>query len=74
MEEDDAIHMSNHKGPGLEIGDSWHVLDDSDESEAVSIASAASYQQKDTSSRAAKGGGLGAIVEDSDWDEAEVLD
>jgi structure-specific endonuclease subunit SLX1 len=54
------------------MGDSWHVVDDSD-SDTGSITSTTS-QTLIPPSYKAKLGGLGTVIEDSDWDDAEIVD
>lgn len=66
---------SQQTDPGL--GDSWHIPDDLDFSDAESVVSAAATSsQLDViaASRIAKVPTITRIVEDSDWDEAEILD
>lgn len=60
--------------PALEKGDDWHAVDDS-ESDTGSVTSNAS-QSKPQPTKATKKPRkqLPIVIEDSDWDDAEVLD
>jgi structure-specific endonuclease subunit SLX1 len=73
MEELKMLQKFNPTGSKMDMGDSWHVIDASDDSDTQSIASIASRTKKDTSYKT-NPGGLVTVVEDSDWDDAEILD
>lgn len=55
------------------MGDSWHVIEDSEDSDTGSITSISSQRTMVTPIRASKTV-LRTVIEDSDWDDAEVLD
>jgi structure-specific endonuclease subunit SLX1 len=57
----------------MDMGDTWHDIDDSDDSDAPPVASAASQSTK-AASGTSKTRALGTVIEDSDWDDALVLD
>jgi len=57
-----------------ETCDSWHIIDDTDESDTGSIVSNYSHTKKVAPYQASKAGGLGTAVEDSGWHDAEILD
>jgi structure-specific endonuclease subunit SLX1 len=62
---------------GAPSGDSWHIISDSEASDAESIASSSSCSENPTlaaTRRSKPAPALRKIVEDSDWDEAEILD
>jgi len=78
-EEDDEItdelerlQEFNHLGSTLDMGDGWHTIDDSD-SDTGSITSTESQARKRMSHPTSRAN-LGTVIEDSDWDDAEVLD
>lgn len=54
--------------------DEWHEIDDSDDSDTRSINSRTSVPSKPAGTQAKKAARLDAIIEDSDWDDAEILD
>jgi structure-specific endonuclease subunit SLX1 len=54
-------------------GDDWHAIDDTEDSDTGSITSNASQAKKETSYQA-KDAGLATVIEDSDWDDSEILD
>ena len=59
----------------MDLGDTWHEHDDSEDSDTGSIASNVSIARKGGSSyQASKAAGLPMVIEDSDWDDAEFLD
>ena len=59
-----------------DIGDRWHDIDKSEDSDASSVASTTSQSKKAASgsSKSGKTGTLATVIEDSDWDDALVLD
>ena len=62
---------------GAAPGDSWNIVNDSDASDTESVASNASQSKKPKRAPAKKPKSqptLRKIVEDSDWDEAQILD
>ncbi|KAL2063054.1 hypothetical protein VTL71DRAFT_6126 [Oculimacula yallundae] len=80
---DDHVEIGNGKGKGrgradAEMGDTWNVLSDSSDSDAESVTStiSISQSQKGTSKsyQASQGGKLKTVIEDSDWDDADVID
>lgn len=73
-EEDEAVEDFIPGPKGMVARDDWHIIDDSEGSEAESIASNASLAKTTLSHHANKSGGLGTVIEDSDWDDVEVLD
>ncbi|KAI9047222.1 hypothetical protein LZ554_008676 [Drepanopeziza brunnea f. sp. 'monogermtubi'] len=66
--------------PDTEMGDTWHEVDDSEESDTGSIAShisqgqSQSQSQKPTSYQATQAGTLRTVIEDSDWDDADIIE
>jgi structure-specific endonuclease subunit SLX1 len=72
-EEDEVMEDFLPGTQGIIAGDDWHIIDDSAGSDAESIASNASLA-KTALYHASKSGGLGTVIEDSDWDDLEVLD
>ncbi len=61
--------------PESEINDldTWHEISDSD-SDAVSVISTASRVDKNKILHTSRSPTLGILIEDSDWDDVEVLD
>lgn len=59
-----------------DIGDRWYTIDNSEDSDANSVASTASQSKKAVSGsgKTGKTGTLATVIEDSDWDDALVLD
>ncbi|KAG0646428.1 Structure-specific endonuclease subunit slx1 [Hyphodiscus hymeniophilus] len=71
----------NPTGAQIDMGDRWHDFEDSDDTDAGSVTSAASQskpnrKRKESRSESApsKAVILDAVIEDSDWDDALVLD
>jgi structure-specific endonuclease subunit SLX1 len=74
-EEIEKLNELSSSGKGMDLGDTWHEHDDSEDSDTGSIVSNVSIAKKGGSSyQAIKAAGLPMVVEDSDWDDAEVLD
>jgi structure-specific endonuclease subunit SLX1 len=74
-EEIEQLNELSPSGKGMDLGDTWHEHDDSEDSDTASIVSNVSIAKKGGSSyQASKAAGLPMIIEDSDWDDAEVLD
>lgn len=63
----------NPAGSKMDMGDSWNAIDDTDDSDAESTTSTGSRKKKITSQHASKPA-FRTVIEDSDWDDAEVLD
>jgi structure-specific endonuclease subunit SLX1 len=71
----EQLNELNPGGKGMDLGDTWHEHDDSEDSDTGSIVSNVSIAKKGGSSyQASKAAGLPMVIEDSDWDDAEVLD
>jgi len=71
------IEMLRENGLGkisADVGDTWHEIDASDDSDTGSIISNASKTKPATSYKGIQAIGLGTVIEDSDWDDAEMLD
>jgi structure-specific endonuclease subunit SLX1 len=74
-EEMEQLKGFGPSGKVMDLGDTWHELDDSEDSDAGSIVSNTSLTKKGgTSYQASKATGLPMVIEDSDWDDAEILD
>jgi structure-specific endonuclease subunit SLX1 len=79
-EEIKRLREFNPTGARMDMGDSWHAIDDSDETDAGSVVNTASpsktsnKQGKKVASRTSKAINLDPVIEDSDWDDALVLD
>ncbi|TVY26925.1 Structure-specific endonuclease subunit slx1 [Lachnellula hyalina] len=73
--EDDEDEIMEEFVPGTQgmVADYWRAIDDTDGSDAESITSNISLA-KTTSLHASKPGALGTVIEDSDWDDMDVLD
>jgi structure-specific endonuclease subunit SLX1 len=76
---DEDIDMKDFATQSKEAppGDSWHIANETDASDAESVASTSSLSKKKKPSPTRKSRPAPArrqIVEDSDWDEAEILD
>jgi structure-specific endonuclease subunit SLX1 len=56
------------------MSDGWQVISDSEESDTGSITSNASQAKESTIKGASKPAMLPIVIEDSDWDDAQVLD
>jgi structure-specific endonuclease subunit SLX1 len=67
------IEALNPAGGRMDMGDSWNAIDDTDNSDAESTTSTGSRKKKVTSRQACKPA-LRTVIEDSDWDDAEILD
>lgn len=65
-EDEDEDEVMEGFVPGLQgvVGDDWHAIDDSGDSDAESISSTVSRSK--TTHHAGKAGSLGVVVEDSD--------
>lgn len=87
LDELERLHELNPKGDlDLDMGDSWASLSDSDLSDSESVASSSSRSQtkgkkkktglakKASPKEKKKKKALPAVIEDSDWDDAIVLD
>jgi structure-specific endonuclease subunit SLX1 len=70
--EDEVMEDFAPETQGMVAAEDWHAIDDSDGSDAESVTSNVSLAE--TSYRASKPGSLGTVIEDSDWDDMEVLD
>jgi structure-specific endonuclease subunit SLX1 len=71
-EEIKRLHELNPTASKTDMGDTWHDVHDSEDSDADSVVSTASQSKKATVST--KAGTLPTVIEDSDWDDALVLD
>lgn len=60
-------------GTGKEIGDTWHAVDDSEDSDAGSVMSGGGEGRNEGAWKAS-GGMLPVVIEDSDWDDAELIE
>lgn len=76
LEDEDADLVDIATKDDSPDGDNWNIIEEYDASDAESVTSMASNlsQKNGASSRTHKGAALGRIIEDSDWDEAEMLD
>ncbi|CZS89939.1 related to Structure-specific endonuclease subunit SLX1 [Rhynchosporium graminicola] len=75
----ERVEIGKGKGKGradAEMGDTWNALSDSEDSDAGSVTSTISQSQKgiSISYQASQGGKLKTVIEDSDWDDADVID
>ncbi|KAH7323791.1 hypothetical protein BKA65DRAFT_511479 [Rhexocercosporidium sp. MPI-PUGE-AT-0058] len=77
-EEADVRKLSKGKGKGradIGMGDTWDALSDSSDSDTGSITSNISQSQKGTSYQTTgRSGNLKTVIEDSDWDDADIID
>jgi structure-specific endonuclease subunit SLX1 len=76
-EMEDEIEMLRENNLGkisADVGDTWHEIDASDDSDMGSIISNTSKAKPATSYKGIQAIGLGTVIEDSDWDDAEILD
>jgi structure-specific endonuclease subunit SLX1 len=74
-EEIDRLNELGSGRKGMDLGDKWHEHDDSEDSDTGSIISNFSIGKKGGSSyQASEAARLPVVIEDSDWDDAEVLD
>jgi structure-specific endonuclease subunit SLX1 len=71
-----AVEELNPKTSKTNVGDRWHAIDDSEDSDASWLVSTASQSKKAVLglSKAGKADTLATVIEDSDWDDALVLD
>jgi structure-specific endonuclease subunit SLX1 len=76
MELDEEVFLRDLNRNKSGEGDSWNALDDDNDSDTGSITStvSASQTKRDGECRAKTATGLDTVIEDSDWDDAEVLD
>ncbi|RDL38761.1 Structure-specific endonuclease subunit SLX1 [Venustampulla echinocandica] len=70
------LHIEDQMG---ELQDSvsqndWHVIGDSDDSATESVNSNSWQPKNDMSCQTARSRALDAVIEDSDWDDIEILD
>jgi structure-specific endonuclease subunit SLX1 len=75
-EEIKRLQQFNPTGSKMDMGDKWHTADgseDSEDSDSNSVVSAA-LQTKKAISGSSKAGTLATVIEDSDWDDALILD
>ncbi len=73
-EEIEMLRESNLGKTVTTMGDSWHEIDASDDSDTNSIISNSSKAKAATSYTSIQAIGLGTVIEDSDWDDTEILD
>lgn len=76
-EEIKKLQELNPTGARMDMGDRWHAIDDSDDTDAGSVVSTGSQsktQEKKAAVGPSKTGTLDTVIEDSDWDDALVLD
>lgn len=72
-----SIGSKSNIATDLSMGDAWHEVDDADNSDTGSIASNLSQSRiaaPYTSTVAEGKTKLGTVIEDSDWDEADVIE
>ncbi|TAQ84272.1 hypothetical protein B7494_g7407 [Chlorociboria aeruginascens] len=77
LEQLKELHELNPQGGGLAFGDSWHVIDDSEDSDLESITStipSAAQIPRPSAYQMGQVAGSNTVIEDSDWDDAQVLD
>lgn len=68
------INVGKGKGRAdTDMGDKWDVLSDSSDSDNESIASNISHT-KPSYQATSKSGKLKTVIEDSDWDDADIID
>ena len=72
-EEIKRLQEFNPTGSKIDMDDRWHTMDDSDDTDTGSVISTAS-QSKKAVSGLSKAGTMPVVIEDSDWDDALVLD
>lgn len=72
-EEIKQLQEFNPTASKLHMGDEWHIVDDSDDTDTGSVISNASQSRK-AASGPSNAGTLPTVIEDSDWDDAVVLD
>jgi structure-specific endonuclease subunit SLX1 len=76
-EMEDEIGMlreGNFGKRGTAMGDTWHEIDASDDLDTDSIISNTSKAGQATSYTGIQAIGLETVIEDTDWDEAEIID
>lgn len=73
LDEINQLKELNPTGSRQDLGDSWHTLGNTDDSDTGSITSSGSHRKKATSRKASKPSVV-TVIQDSDWDDAEVLD
>ena len=73
-EEIKKLQEFNPTGRKMDMGDRWHAMDDSDTDAGSVISSDSQSKTWKTASGPSKASTLGTVIEDSDWDEAVILD
>jgi structure-specific endonuclease subunit SLX1 len=74
VEENGMLRENNLGEMSEDLGDAWHEMDALDDSDTGSIISNTSKPRPATSYKGIQAIGLGTVIEDSDWDDAEILD
>jgi structure-specific endonuclease subunit SLX1 len=74
MDEIGMLRESNFGKMGTDMGDTWHEIDASDDSDTDSIINNTSKAMQATSYTGIQAIGLETVIEDTDWDEAEIID
>ena len=72
-EEIKRLQEFNPTGSKMDMRDRWHTVNDSEDSDSDSVVNAA-LQAKTAISGSSKAGTLATVIEDSDWDDALILD
>jgi structure-specific endonuclease subunit SLX1 len=73
-EEELATCGETHSSTQATPGDDWYAVDNSDDSDAASFAGNVLQAKEISSCYASKPNESKTIIEDSDWDDAEILD
>lgn len=77
QETEDEIEMireTNLGKSGADMGDTWHEIDASDDSDSGSIISNSSKAKQAASYTGIQAIGLETVIEDTDWEDAEIID
>lgn len=70
----EELRKSNAKSAAVEMGDTWHAISDPEDSDTESIASNMSPGKKGVSLQANPARSLEVVIEDSDWDDADIIE
>ena len=73
-DEIDMLRESNFGRIGADMSNTWHEIDATDDSDTDSIISNSSKTKQATSYRGIQPIALERVIEDTDWEDAEIID
>jgi structure-specific endonuclease subunit SLX1 len=70
----EMLRGGNFGRMGTDMSSTWHEIDNSDDSDMESIISNTSKAKQATSYKGVQAIGLKTVIEDTDWEDAEIID